>query len=279
MVVGALIFVLGIDLVKEALWDTRHRVSRTEYITIASIMVVMTVWDFVTGVLFGIIASCTYSLLPIASRFPVLTPLPSGVFFVVQSSQRQSIRAIYNGASVLSTVRRPGAHRAYLNSVTQQTTIVRLQGFLFFGTIAHVEEALRALLEEPAWHRTPIRFLVLDLALVAGVDMSAAEALVRVHRLLAGRSVVLVLCGFDVESSVGKALGNVGLLNMPGVELFGTFSDAIECRSNVIHLSWFILTIMTGTENIYLRAWFSAQKTESIPVSECLCYTSLRRAS
>lgn len=29
MVVGALIFVLGIDLVKEALWDTRHRVNRS----------------------------------------------------------------------------------------------------------------------------------------------------------------------------------------------------------------------------------------------------------
>lgn len=28
MVVGALIFVLGIDLVKEALWDTRHRVNK-----------------------------------------------------------------------------------------------------------------------------------------------------------------------------------------------------------------------------------------------------------
>ena len=61
MVVGALIFVLGIDLVKEALWDTRHRVSRNEYITILSIMVVMTVWDFVMGVLFGIIVSCTSS--------------------------------------------------------------------------------------------------------------------------------------------------------------------------------------------------------------------------
>ena len=59
MGVGALIFVLGIDLVKEALWDTRHRVSWTEYITIVSIMIVMTVWDFVIGVLFGIIASCT----------------------------------------------------------------------------------------------------------------------------------------------------------------------------------------------------------------------------
>ena len=58
MVVSALIFVLGIDLVKEALWDTRRRVRKPEYITIASIMVAMTVWDFVIGVLFGIIISC-----------------------------------------------------------------------------------------------------------------------------------------------------------------------------------------------------------------------------
>ena len=60
IVVSALIFVLGIDLVKEALWDTRHRVSRPEYVTIASIMVAMTVWDFVVGVLFGIVVSCEH---------------------------------------------------------------------------------------------------------------------------------------------------------------------------------------------------------------------------
>ncbi len=60
IVVSALIFVLGIDLVKEALWDTRHRVSKLEYITIASIMVAMTVWDFVVGVIFGIVVSCEH---------------------------------------------------------------------------------------------------------------------------------------------------------------------------------------------------------------------------
>jgi len=39
MVVGALIFVLGIDLVKEALWDTRHRVSRyVGYLQMGSIL-------------------------------------------------------------------------------------------------------------------------------------------------------------------------------------------------------------------------------------------------
>nr|VWO99297.1 Fe(2+) transporter 3 [Ganoderma boninense] len=230
MVVGALIFVLGIDLVKEALWDTRHRVSLTEYITIASIMVVMTVWDFVIGVLFGIIASC--------------------FFFVIHSSQRHSIRALYSGDSIMSTVRRPGAHRAYLHEASKQTTIVRLQGFMFFGTITQVEESIRQLFEEHAWHKTPIRFLVLDLALVAGVDLSAAEAFVRVQRLLASKRVVLVLCGFTVRSDIGRALTNVGLLEMPGVELFETFSDAME---------W--------TENMYLRAWFTAQKTEVLPVT------------
>lgn len=59
MLVGALIFVLGIDLVKEALWDSRHRASRSEYLTIMSIMVCMTLWDFVIGVLFGIVICCT----------------------------------------------------------------------------------------------------------------------------------------------------------------------------------------------------------------------------
>lgn len=100
MVVGALIFVLGLDLVKEvrphqllappacltdrrlkrcvsprpqALWDTRHKVTAFEYITIVAITVGMTVWDFVIGLLFGIVVAC--------------------FFFVVQSSRRRVIRA------------------------------------------------------------------------------------------------------------------------------------------------------------------------------------------
>lgn len=99
---------------------------RSEYITIASIIVVMTVWDFVVGVLFGIVVSCkkfiyTYLL-------HLLTHYSIGFFFVVQNSQRRSIRAIHTGETAMSTVRRPGAHRAYIREVSRQTMIVRLQG-------------------------------------------------------------------------------------------------------------------------------------------------------
>ena len=41
---------------------------RMEYITIASIMICMTVWDFVIGVIFGIVVSCKYILRPNAAQ-------------------------------------------------------------------------------------------------------------------------------------------------------------------------------------------------------------------
>ncbi|KAF8530074.1 sulfate transporter family-domain-containing protein [Hysterangium stoloniferum] len=225
MVVGALIFVLGMDLVKEALWDTRNRASRYEYITIISIMVCMTLWDFVIGVLFGIVVSC--------------------VFFVVQNSQARSIRGMYTGESTISTVRRPGAQRAYIREVAKQTFIMKLQGHLFFGTITQVEGRIRHLLDESSWRHNPVRFVVLDLSLVAGVDLSAAEAFVRVQRLLADRRVIFVLCGFALESEIGKALENVDLFHQDSVELFSNINDALE---------W--------TENAYLRAWLSNRRNE-----------------
>ncbi|KAF8321334.1 hypothetical protein DL93DRAFT_2052151 [Clavulina sp. PMI_390] len=235
--VGALIFVLGIDLVKEAVWDPWPRTSRSEYITIIGIMACMTVYDFVSGVLFGIILAC--------------------VFFVIQNSQRHSIRNIYSGATALSPVRRPSAHRKYLQEVGTQTSIMRLQGPLIFcmphpRTISKVEETCRAILEQHAWERNPIRFLVIDLALVGGLDLSAAEAFVRVQRLLVAKQVILVFCGQPPDSDVATALQAVGLWS-GSAQTFASLNEALE---------W--------TENAYLRAWYASPgvKNESPPRAE-----------
>lgn len=67
----------------------------------------------------------------------------------------------------------------------------------------------------------------------------------RIQRLLAARDVIMVLCGVDAGtgagagvSAIGRALMNVGLLGEEsssstrrGVEVFGGFSDAMECES------------------------------------------------
>ena len=92
------------------------------------------------------------------------------------------------------------------------------------------------MLDVTSWQNSPIRFLIVDLSLVAGVDLSSAEAFVRVQRLLAGRDAILVLCGFALDSEVGKALENVDLFREDGVELFSCLNEALECRPSVIKL-------------------------------------------
>ncbi|CCO33228.1 putative protein C24H6,11c [Rhizoctonia solani AG-1 IB] len=210
MVVGALIFVLGIDLVKESVWDTRHRVSTSEYITIIAIMLCMSVYDFVIGVLFGIILA--YNIFE-KSHVRFVHSLP-------QLSQDDALTFM-------------------------QTAILRLQGMIFFGSVTYVESTIRQLIDIANWNKRPIRFLVVDLALVGGLDMSSAEAFVRIQRLLSVKRVTLILCGVQANSPVGKALQQVDLWadRGTGVEVFGTLNEAME---------W--------TENVYLRAWFSSLK-------------------
>jgi SulP family sulfate permease len=75
---------------------------------------------------------------------------------------------------------------------------------------------------------------VADRWLFVGVDFSAAEAFVRIQRLLEDKQVVLVLCGCPVDSSVGIALRSVDLwADGPDskVEVLKNLNDALEVRS------------------------------------------------
>ena len=116
--------------------------------------------------------------------------------------------------------------------------ILLITGFIFFGTISQVEDTIRHLIEGPSWQVNPVRFVVLDLALVAGVDMSAAEAFVRIQRFLAAKAVTLVFSGLNMESPVAKALESVEVLAADNVEVFSTFHDAMECLYFLFFL-WF----------------------------------------
>ena len=154
------------------------------------------------------------------------------ISFVIVSSQRQPIRAIMSGATASSTVRRHPRQSAFLRRVGSQTRVIKLQGFLFFGTVVKVEAKIRDLLEEAAWHLAPIRFLLVDFSLASGVDFSAAEAFLRIQRLLQVKNVILVVCGCSAESPVGKALNNVDLFSGDEnlVRVFSTLNDALEVR-------------------------------------------------
>ena len=242
-VVGALIFILGIDLVKEAIWDTWGRVAKFEYVTICVIVLVMTVWDFVAGIAAGIILAC--------------------VSFVVLSSQRKAIRAILTGETARSTVRRHPKQSAFLKAVGAQTRVIKLQGFLFFGTISGCEAAIRDILEAAAWSSNPIRFLIIDASLSSGLDFSAAEAFTRIWRLLEEKGVVLVLCGCSADGQVGLALRSVGMWADAGsehrVEVFENLNDALEYSENAFLRSLYSRSFDAPHKNLTSTVNMSSQ--------------------
>ncbi|KAL4875837.1 sulfate transporter family-domain-containing protein [Aspergillus karnatakaensis] len=218
MVVGALIFLLGIELMEEALVDTWGKLHRYEYLTVVIIVATMGVWDFVTGILVGIILAC--------------------LSFVVQTSRKSAIRATYSGKITGSTVRRPPIQHRYLKEAGRQTLILKLGGYLFFGTIVDVENTMRGLIEEEAFSRLPIRFIILDLSRVYGIDFSAAEAFTRINRILKKRNVQMTISGLDVGGDVGKSLQNVGLLEPEyGVRIFEDLNSALEyCENDYLNV-------------------------------------------
>ncbi|CAO3663502.1 unnamed protein product [Rhizopus stolonifer] len=112
MVVGSLIFHLGLDLLKEALVDTWCSVHYLEYLTICVIIACMAVLGFVEGILVGIILAC--------------------VFFVVQNARStDAIRAACTGKHMRSAVRRLYRQERYLSEVAGQIQVVKLQNYLF----------------------------------------------------------------------------------------------------------------------------------------------------
>lgn len=174
----------------------------------------MGAWDFVVGILVGILLAC--------------------VSFVLQTSQVSAIRGSLPGGVANSTVRRHPIQHRFLQEAGRQIHVMKLAGYLFFGTIVGVEKEIRKLLAE-SFQIQRVRFLVLDLYNVHGVDFSAAEAFTRINRILNAKEVKMIVCGFSMEGEVGQSLCNVGLLNsVDAVQYFESLNSALEYCENYL---------------------------------------------
>ncbi|ETS87006.1 hypothetical protein PFICI_00834 [Pestalotiopsis fici W106-1] len=213
MMVGTLIFVLGFELLCDALVAPRHKLKGLEYLTILAIVLTMGIYDFVAGIFLGII-------LAFAS-------------VIVHQSGVSAIRACYTGDQVDSMVRRNPSQHHYLQEVGRQTYIIKLVGNLFFGTIVGVQEKIRALIADNVFAEHPIKYLIIDLWQVTGIDYSAAEGFMTISRLLHKKGVILLISGKDAESKIGRDLRAVGLGNDgPEVMFMPDLNSALESCEN-----------------------------------------------
>lgn len=158
---------------------------------VIAIVLIMGIYDFVVGIGVGILLAF--------------------VSLIFQTSQISAVRAMYAGDIVNSTVRRNHFQQHYLRQVGRQICIIKVAGYLFFGTIVSVEQKIRDLIADEAFIQRPIRYVILDLRRVTGLDYSAGEAFNTITRLLNGKGIYLVLSGVHADRALGHDLRAVGV--------------------------------------------------------------------
>ncbi|SCV06053.1 LANO_0H21066g1_1 [Lachancea nothofagi CBS 11611] len=213
-IVGSLIFLLGYELMKEALYDTWGKLNKFEYATIVIIVFTMGAFDFVLGIIVGILIAC--------------------FSFLVDSAKLQTVNGEFNGQVARSTVRRDYIQTQFLNKIGEQIHILKLQNILFFGTILSIEEKIDKLLEisNNDASKQRIKYLILDFKNINAdnIDYSAAEGFNRIKRFTSTKRINLIISSIKTTDVIYNAFNKVGLLD--GVELFGDLNSALEWCEN-----------------------------------------------
>jgi SulP family sulfate permease len=149
--------------------------------------------------------------------------------------------------------------------VGPQIRVVKLGGYLFFGSIVNVEKTVRALIDAEAFAASPIRYLVLDFSHVTGIDFSAAEAFGRMNRVLRRRDVEMVLASVNLGDEIGKSLQMDGLFEendeeppMPAPKVYENLNGALEACENGL--------LITLTEKQQSRARSSGDSSPTMPI-------------
>ena len=100
------------------------------------------------------------------------------------------VHEIAFGTTYRSNVDRPAVEREILMRSADQVQILRLDGFVFFGTASGLLERIRKRVEA-----APIRFLVIDMRRVTGVDSSGVLAFNKIEQLSRSHGSELVIAG------------------------------------------------------------------------------------
>ncbi len=239
-VIGGLLISLGVNFLYEWLVEGFFKFSITDYLVVLAIFLTVTLVNLLAGILLGLVLMV--------------------IIFVASYSNTSAIRSILTGRNFQSNVDRPMKHMQYLKERGEQIFILRLQGYIFFGTAHFIYQQVKDRLAEDS---QPIRFVVLDFTQTYGVDSSAAMIFIKMQRLAKTYQFSLVFSSIS-EKILGKLARNGFQINENGLRSFENMDHAVEwCESMILFQSdMTVVTSRSLVEN--LGAYFNPEEYKAL---------------
>ena len=175
LVLGGMLVWLGGSLIGEWLIKPFGRIDLGEYALIALIFVAVIVFGFVAGVAVGTAAAI--------------------LLYVYRSSRVDVVHHQVSGSDYHSQVEGSTRREALLQEHGDAILVVRLQGFLFFGTANRLRLGLEEQMIDRAVHGGG--YLVIDFQRVSGLDSSVISSFARLRQVAAETGFIIVLTGLN----------------------------------------------------------------------------------
>ncbi len=160
-VCGGLLFFLGLTFLWEWIYEGWRTLTAVDYAVVLLIVAVVSTVGYPEGVGVGIIAAV--------------------IIFIHNYSRVEVVTHAQSGRELRSNVDRSVSDLRFLHEHGAQIYILRLQGFIFFGTANHLLHEVRLRVKEAG--QPTLRFVVLDLRRVTGLDSSAIFSLNKILHL------------------------------------------------------------------------------------------------
>lgn len=203
LVLTGLLGYLGLGFLKEWVIDARSQLSRMEYGIVLVILVIIATVGFLEGVAVGVVAAI--------------------ILFVAAYSRTDVVRQTLTGANMRSRVTRPAAEQERLQQNGECIYILRLQGFIFFGT---ADKMLGKVKERLADAERPLPIcLLLDFRRVTGLDATALISLQKLQQATNSHQTFLVIT--DAPPTVHQQLVEGGLNKGSGVHFFADLDQGL----------------------------------------------------
>jgi SulP family sulfate permease len=250
VVLGGMVCYLGLAFLAEWLYDAWFKLSRLDYAVVVLIVALIALFGILPGVIAGLVLAV--------------------VFFVVLYSRIDVVKHMLTGALIKSRMTRSQAEQELLRLRGEHVGIVRLQGFIFFGTADALFERVRQ--RTLVADRPRLRFLLLDFRLVPGIDSTALLSFSKIQQLAEAQGLALVFTQlapnirrqFDQELLRGEGA--------PNVRIFPDLDRGLEWCENQLLAD----VDRSGSEERTLQAQLAQFAPEATNLDSLLAYFEQR---
>lgn len=188
-VLGGILLFMGLSFLVEWVVDARPRLPRIDYLLVWMILIAIATIGFLEGIAVGVLAAV--------------------VMFVVSYSRINAVKHTLSGISYHSKVERPLVHRQMLQERGGEILILRLQGFIFFGTAQKLLDRIKERLNDRQQPR--LHFVILDFRQVVLLDSSAVFSITRMKQLAESQDIHMVWT--NLSAAIERLLEKGGLVD------------------------------------------------------------------